>query len=190
MRKILLAAAVFSGFTSAATANDFGPMMRAYFDSSVIGWTADPVLVSAIKAQNSKTGALSQGDIDALDLTWRAQVGQPSTPIIDPILNSPAAEFLRQQVAASGGAISEVFAMDARGLNVAASTPTSDYWQGDEAKFTDTYSQGPGAIHVGDVEFDESSQSYQGQVSIVVVDPDTGNPIGAITVGLNAEALM
>jgi hypothetical protein len=80
--------------------------------------------------------------------------------------------------------------MDARGLNVAASTPTSDYWQGDEAKFTDTYSQGPGAIHVGDVEFDESTQSYQGQVSIVVVDPDTGNPIGAITVGLNAEALM
>lgn len=80
--------------------------------------------------------------------------------------------------------------MDAHGLNVAASGTTSDYWQGDEAKFTETYSRGAGAIHVGDVEFDESASGYLGQVSAPIVDPATNTVIGAITVGLNAEMLF
>ena len=80
--------------------------------------------------------------------------------------------------------------MDALGLNVAASDTTSDYWQGDEAKFTETYGVGPDATHLGDIELDESSQSYQGQISMTIVDPATGSAIGAITVGVNADALL
>ena len=79
--------------------------------------------------------------------------------------------------------------MDQRGLNVAASHATSDYWQGDEAKFTQSFGLGAGAIHCGDIEFDESSQTYQGQVSVSIVDPETQAVIGAITFGLNADAL-
>ena len=80
--------------------------------------------------------------------------------------------------------------MDAHGLNVAATAPTSDMWQGDEAKFTETYPKGPDATHFSEVEFDESSQIFQGQISIPMVDPDTGEVVGAMTVGVNAEALM
>ena len=80
--------------------------------------------------------------------------------------------------------------MDAQGLNVAASGLTSDYWQGDEAKFTETYGKGAGAVHFGEVEFDESSQTYQAQISVTVTDPATGQPIGAITVGVDAAHLM
>ena len=69
----------------------------------------------------------------------------------------------------TGGAITEVFVMDAQGLNVAASGPTSDYWQGDEAKFQETYLKGAEAIHVSEVEFDESSQTYSVQVSVTSV---------------------
>ncbi len=39
--------------------------------------------------------------------------------------------------------MTEVFVMDARGLNVAASDVTSDYWQGDEEKFSETFPKGP-----------------------------------------------
>ena len=86
--------------------------------------------------------------------------------------------------------ITEVIVMDAKGLNVAASGATSDYWQGDEAKYQETYPKGPGAVHFGEVEFDESSQTYQAQISITVTDPDTGRPIGAMTVGVDAEVLL
>ena len=41
-----------------------------------------------------------------------------------------------------------------------------------------------------EVEFDESTQTFQGQVSVTIVDPASGEAIGAMTLGLNAEALM
>ena len=100
------------------------------------------------------------------------------------------ADALRAHMADANGAILEILVMDARGLNVAASGVTSDYWQGDEAKFTQTYPLGPDAMHHGEVAFDESSQAYQAQVSFTISDPKTGRPIGAMTVGLNAELLM
>ena len=75
----------------------------------------------------------------------------------------------------------------ARGLNVAASAVTSDYWQGDEAKWQETFLAGPGASHVSEIEEDESTQTFQVQVSLPVVDG--GSPIGAITLGVDIERL-
>ncbi|MEM8630264.1 MAG: hypothetical protein AAGF74_03430 [Pseudomonadota bacterium] len=181
----LVACAAFS-----AAADEFSPALQAYFEAEVMQWANDPVIAAAIAAQNARTASLSQSDIDEMDARWRAEVGTGNTPTITPVISGEAADYLRARVASSGGVITEVFAMDARGLNVAASAVTSDYWQGDEAKFSATFPNGPGAMHIGDVEFDESSQSYQGQVSVVITDPASGKAIGAMTVGLNAEALM
>ena len=105
-------------------------------------------------------------------------------------MNNAASEHLRTHVAEAGGRITEVFVMDARGLNVASSAITSDYWQGDEAKWIDTYMKGADAIHVSEVEFDESAQTYQMQVSMSVTDPASGAVIGAVTFGLDAQAFF
>lgn len=189
MKKTLLAAAL-AGLAMQAAANEFEPQIRAYLDSDIAAWVADPTIIAAVQAQNARHRGLSQSDIDALDQAWRAEVGMPLTPTIDPVLENDAARFLRDRVHASGGTITEIFAMDSHGLNVAASDVTSDYWQGDEDKFSQTFHVGPGAVHIGDVEFDESAQSYQAQVSVTLVDPATGAPVGAVTIGLNAEALF
>ena len=191
MLKRPLTAAALLGLTAFPTfADEFSPVMRDYFEQNVAGWITDAALIDAIRAQNAKTASYGQSDIDTLDQTWRAQVGTTDAALVEATLSHPASGFLRDRVAASGGVITEAFAMDALGLNVAASAATSDYWQGDESKFQETYGKGVGAIHVADVEFDESSQTYSGQVSAVIVDPETNQPIGAITIGLNAEALM
>jgi hypothetical protein len=106
------------------------------------------------------------------------------------VLDHAASAVLRDWVAASDGAITEVFVMDAMGLNVAASAVTSDYWQGDEEKHSETYAKGPDAVHISEIEFDESTQSYQAQVSVPIVDPASGQVVGAMTVGLNADRLF
>ncbi len=80
--------------------------------------------------------------------------------------------------------------MDARGLNVAASDVTSDCRQGDEAKHAETFVLGPGSVHMSEIELDESTQRYQGQISFTMVDPSSGQAVGAITVGVDADALM
>ena len=79
--------------------------------------------------------------------------------------------------------------MDAKGLNVGTSDVTSDYMQGDEGKWQKTYLVGPDATFIDEVEFDESSKTFQSQVSTTVVDPATGKAIGAVTIGMNVEKL-
>lgn len=164
--------------------------MQEYLDGSIRTWAADPVLVQALQAANAANAGLDQAAIDALDAAWRAEVGQQQTPTITPVLQNAAADFLRASMESSGGKITEIFVMDAKGLNVAATGPTSDMWQGDEDKFAKTYPVGPDAVFIDDVELDESTQTYQGQISISIVDPATSTVIGAMTVGVNAEALM
>lgn len=188
--KHLLLAAGFILSTISASANEYKPAMQAYLESNVNAWAHSTVLLEAIRAQNTRTSGYDQAEIDRLDLVWRAEVGDSSSKMISGVLESKAASFLTVQMGNSDGVISEIFIMDARGLNVAASDVTSDYWQGDEAKFQKTFGAGPNSVHFGDVEFDESSQTYQGQLSIVIVDPDSNAPIGAVTIGLNAEALL
>lgn len=186
----LAAMASLSFTTMPAAADEFSQALSDYFDSQVAHWANDPALIKAIAAQNRARAGLTQAEIDTMDTEWRSQVGDANSPVINPVLNNAASDFLRARVAESGGIITEAFTMDAHGLNVATTTVTSDMWQGDEEKFTRTYAMGPGATYTGDVEFDESTQTYQGHISVTLVDPVTGAAVGALTVGVDAEALM
>lgn len=78
-----------------------------------------------------------------------------------------------------------MFVMDNLGANVCMSDKTSDHWQGDEPKFTESYKGGQGAVHIGDVIFDDSTQAYLVQVSVPVTDG--GTVIGAITIGVDVD---
>jgi len=189
MTRIFLLAAAFASAAPTVFAAEPNAAMQAYVDSHILTWAHNAAIVDAINAQNAQTAGYDAARIDALDQTWRAEVGTGSA-LVDGVLHNAAADFLRGQIDASSGMITEVFIMDGLGLNVAASAATSDYWQGDEAKFQETYPNGPGAVHFGEIEFDESSQTYQAQISITITDPATGAPIGAMTVGIDAETLM
>lgn len=188
IRPMFLASVLF--LAPMAQAADVPPAMTQYIQNDLKTWVNDPAIVAAIKEQNAKTAALSQDDILAKDNAWRAEVGTATTPMIDAVLGAPLSAFLTEHREKSGGRILEVFVMDSQGLNVAASNITSDYWQGDEAKFTETYAKGAGSVFVDDVELDESTQSYQGQVSFAVTDPESGEVVGAITIGLSANAFF
>ncbi len=190
MKRMVASCAVTFALVAPAMADEFSPAIESYYRTEIARWSDAQILIDAINAQNTRTSAYDQAQIDSLDQAWRAEVGQTVTPSIEPVLDNAASAFLRDQVLSSEGRITEVFIMDARGLNVAASEVTSDYWQGDEEKFSETYMVGPNAMHLSDVELDESTQRYQGQVSVTLTDPATGQPIGAITIGIDAEALM
>jgi hypothetical protein len=146
-------------------------------------------IVDAVKAQNDMTAGYDQAKIDELDTQWRAEVGAGSKPLIDATLGTDASAYLAQVQAESGGLFTEIFVMDAKGLNVAQSTVTSDYWQGDEDKFSMSFGAGADAIHLGEIEQDESTQAFQSQVSITIVDPQTGAPIGAVTAGVDLSMI-
>lgn len=179
--------AFVSGMT-VANANEFEGQLRNYADD-VKAWLSDPLVIDAVKAQNAENAGLSQDDIDKLDKEWRAETSATDKPLIDKVLARPLSKFLREKADETEGLITEIFVMDNKGLNVGQSDVTSDYWQGDEAKWQKTFPVGPDAIHMSDVELDESTQTYQSQLSLPVIDSDGITVIGAVTVGINVELL-
>ncbi|MBU0993744.1 MAG: PDC sensor domain-containing protein [Proteobacteria bacterium] len=141
---------------------------------------SDPVIVEAVKAENAKGKTLAA--VKAMDDKWRATPGIADN--MKAIMESPCGKRLRE-IQASASYYAEIFVMDDKGANVAMTDKTSDYWQGDEAKFKNAYSDGKGAVFVDDVEFDDSSQAYLVQVSVPVKDGET--VIGAITFGIDVD---
>lgn len=164
--------------------------LRAYAEEQLAKWLENPELIAAIRAQNIAHANLTQSQIDQLDLDWRAQRKVASKPLIDQLLSRPSSAWLRDMQSQTANFVTEVFAMDNRGLNVAQSVETSDLWQGDEDKWQLTYGNGSGEIHISEVEFDESTGTYQSQVSMPIMDPASGDMIGAITFGINVQSLL
>jgi len=148
-----------------------------------------PSVIAAVKAQNIKHAALTQADIDRLDRQWRQEVSASSRPLIDSVMATPVSAEMKAIQANSKGLITEVFVMDAKGLNVGQSEVTSDYWQGDEAKFKRSFDVGPTAFFVDKIEQDESTQEFQSQLSFTLVDPASNTAIGAVTIGISIERL-
>ncbi len=190
MRHIGFAFASFLLLANPAAAEEshVGPV-KDYLAKNVASWLQDPGIIEAVKAQNAENAQLDQAGIDALDQKWRAETEASDHPMIDATLSKPLSQLLKQKQEESGGVITEMFVMDAKGLNVGQSDMTSDYWQGDEPKFQKSFGAGADAVFVDEVEKDESTQTLQSQASMTIKDPATGEPIGAITIGVNIDKL-
>jgi hypothetical protein len=140
----------------------------------------DPVIVKAVKDENAKRKSLTQ--IQDVDKKWKATAG--IADYMQAIMDSECGKHLRS-VQNDFPYYAEIFVMDNQGANVAMTDKTSDYWQGDEAKFKKSFNGGSGAVFVDEVEFDDSTQAYLVQVSVPVKDGET--VIGAITFGVDVD---
>ncbi|GAA4180546.1 hypothetical protein [Shinella granuli] len=158
-----------------------------FIDANVRPWLDEPAILNAVIAQNAAHAELGQAEIDDLDARWRSELSSADRPMIEAQLSNPLSLYLKGRQQAAEGLITEIFVMDNRGLNVGQSDVTSDYWQGDEAKWQKSF--GTGALHIEEAERDESTQLMQSQASLPLRDPATGTVIGAITVGVNLDAL-
>ncbi|CAB1063173.1 FIG01058713: hypothetical protein [Olavius sp. associated proteobacterium Delta 1] len=140
----------------------------------------DPVVINAVKAENAKGKTLDQ--IKDKDKKWKATAG--IADYMKALMDSECGKHIAK-LQNSANYYAEIFIMDNQGANVAMTDKTSDYWQGDEAKFKKSFNGGSGAVFVDEVEFDDSTQAYLVQVSVPVKDGET--VIGAITFGIDVE---
>lgn len=182
-------ACTFLATSALSVESHIGPM-NDFAQSTARTWIADPALIKAIKAQNAKHAGLDQAGIDDLDKQWRAETAASDRPLIDSVLSTELSKLLRDFKNDTQGMVTELFVMDNKGLNVGQSDVTSDYWQGDEDKWQKTYLAGPDGVFIDEVEMDESTQTFQSQLSLSIVDPETGEVIGALTVGVNVDMLL
>ncbi|HYV44756.1 MAG TPA: PDC sensor domain-containing protein [Myxococcaceae bacterium] len=143
---------------------------------------AAQAVVSAVVAQDQRKQSMAT--IQKIDKEWIASRGV--TDFIRKHIENPCAHALRE-IAARNPAVVEAFAMDDQGALVCTIAKTTDYWQGDEAKWQRSFAGGRGAEFVDGVQYDESSQAYCVQISVPV--RQGGQVVGALTVGFDLDRM-
>ncbi|MEA3411795.1 MAG: PDC sensor domain-containing protein [Pseudomonadota bacterium] len=177
-----IAALIFSLAAIAEAANTAPKGVSDLADRTLTKYGVDPVIVEAVRSRNQAGKTL--GEIKATDERWRAE--PKVSDFMRSLMESECGTHL-QVLQKTHPYLAEIFVMDNLGANVCMTNRTSDYWQGDEAKFIESYKGGSGAIHIGDVEFDDSAQASLVQVSVPVRDGDT--VIGAMTFGIRIDRM-
>lgn len=140
-----------------------------------------PSLVRAVENQNNQS--ISLADIKANDESWK-KADEASNALIRRVTQNDVAKYFQRRVE-NNPAIDEVFLTDNQGANVAAYPPTSDYWQGDEDKWTRSYNNGDGVVYIGPLEFDESTKKTQVQISAPVISQN--ETIGVLVLGVSVD---
>jgi hypothetical protein len=151
-----------------------------FADSAAATIVADPELLSAVRSQNARLSAQSQAEIDAIDRLWIEERRNPDGPLTSAMLREPASARLSALLAKSHGALTHAILMDEKGRNVAIAAPTTDFWQGDEAKFLDTAARASTEIDRGLVERRHDGRGAACWLSRTIFDG--GKAIGALAV--------
>lgn len=177
---VAIAAIAIGGFSIAFAGEPAPAKVKVLAESKLKAFGSDTVIVAAVKGANAEHRTIDQ--IKARDAEWQKTAGV--VDYMQALMDNTCGKHLHK-LQADLPYLAEVFVMDNQGANVAMSDKTSDYWQGDEPKWQESYKGGAGAVHISDVKFDDSAQTYTVQISVPVVDG--GKAIGAITFGVDVD---
>ena len=161
--------------------NRISPRMQSVVSTHTLrvkAWAASPLLIEAVMEHNRKNMSLEE--IKRIDSDWLAG---KSDDLATALANNPVGRFLNEKINNNRFLYAEAFLCDNQGAVVGEYPKTSDYWQGDEDKFIQSYNNGKGRDYIGPLKFDESTQTFSVQVSVPVLNG--GKTIGVLVVGLN-----
>jgi len=127
-----------------------------------------------------------------IDRQWRALAPERATPLAQRILELPASKALREWKTEHQGLVTEVLVINRSGTMAAMSRMSSDFWQGDEPKFTqvmeDPYAQGN--LYISPIRYDASTSRFQIMVSSTITPAHGGKKLGVVVLGLDVEEAL
>jgi len=153
------------------------------FTKTLLPHCTNPVFVAAVGKQNAK--GLSLDQIKQIDKEWVE--AEDELPIHSELIKNACADEIRK-IIKKNPIIREAFVTDNQGANVGQNDLTSDYWQGDEAKWQDAYNDGKGGVHYGKNKFDKSTNTVLQHIGLPIINPD-GEVIGAVCYGVAIDEL-
>ncbi|NIR32769.1 MAG: hypothetical protein GWN84_26420 [Gammaproteobacteria bacterium] len=142
----------------------------------------NPALLRDARRQN--TTKLDLNEIKKRDEEWK---NSDDLTHFKRSLQDNVSGRLLKRIVSSNPDFNEAFLTDDQGANVAAYPATSDYWQGDEEKWSESFNGGEGRLFLGPLERDASTDTYAVQISAPIFDgPET---IGVLVVGVTLDYL-
>lgn len=157
-------------------------LIRRFLNAS-LQFGQDSRLHSALTTANQQHW--SERQILLHDQQWIQELRLQISGLAAAMQQSELSMYLQQWQLQFDGAIAEIMLTDQQGRNVAISEITSDFWQGDEAKFQQIY-QSSQRYFFDEVSFDASTQRFLVHLSIPIKDSQ-GQHTGALILGIDVE---
>lgn len=132
-------------------------------------------------------------DVLTFDTKWQALAPGKAPELANAILELPGSRALHAWTLTHKDSVTEALLTNNIGTLTAMSRLTSDYWQGDEPKFSKVVENlkdgltGLDAMYVSDIRYDASTSRFQVTVSAPVGPVSEGIPKGIIALGLDIE---
>lgn len=143
--------------------NPLSKKLIEFTEKKLVKIAAHPTIVQTVVDRNLQ--AISLQNTKEIDQIWISTPGI-NRFMMDLLRNDCAFELLDFENRYPF--IVESFVMDNQGALVCMTQKTTDYWQGDEAKFKQSYQKGIGAIYYGELEHDSSVGEIVKQISISI----------------------
>lgn len=153
-------------------------------------WKHLPKLESLLKKRNVQSHRFSRKEIAERDKKWMQAFMENEFSYSIDLVDQEMSARLREIKKQSQDVITEIIVTDALGLNVAISDMTSDYWQGDEEKFTEVFSKPANSLHFGEISYDESTKRFQLHLSVPLYTDKTFEPLGVMVFGVDVEKVL
>lgn len=156
------------------------PALVRYARQNLTQLGRSPVIVNEISRQNSRN--LSLDEVKRDDDRWRSTRG--IAEFMRPLMDSQCAGYLRA-IQKSKKYFMEITAVDSRGVSVAMSEKTREYWHRDKEFYKQVMNGTGSSLYISDVEFNTSLQIYMVHVGVPVYEGD--RVIGVLTIGIDVD---
>jgi hypothetical protein len=154
-------------------------------------FASSPELLGHVFNQLDGTEIQSADQKRLTDQEWitLAREGAASA-IATEILGNDLSKYLRTFQASIGEQVAEAFVFDTHGQIIGMSRLTSDFDQSDEAQFQMIDILNREKALITDIWYDASTRAFLSQITVPIIDPDSGQTLAALTVGLNVSAAL
>ena len=157
--------------------------VKQFVTARLIPLCTNGVLVRQARAQNEYRTSLEA--VKRIDKDWITAEEELSIQQ-EKLSNQCAVELKR--ILQERPAIVEAFAMDDQGAIVGATRLTSDYWQGDEAKWQNAFNRARGGIDIGTVRFEKATGRKRQCVSLALFTK-RGRVVGTVSYDIAVDKL-
>ncbi|MCG8611774.1 MAG: hypothetical protein MI864_14700 [Pseudomonadales bacterium] len=141
----------------------------------------NPLVVQSVNRQNQSNADLNKYDLFAMDAHWRDETSRLGKALRGTLQRKAVNQYLEQLVGQSEGSIKMITLMDQKGVSVAQSDLSEDFWQGDESRFIQAFFNGPDTLVIESNQM-SGAQSQPKSISVTITDPDSSEAIGVVTI--------
>lgn len=151
---------------------------------------SDPVVTDVVAAANRTYEGMAEEAIarriEETEALWPTPKSEAS---VKRIVSSPVSANLRHYLGLDPRFL-RITVTDARGATVAATHKTLDYFQGDEPYWQEIYSEGRGAVHITDIEYDAVTKANYVGIGVPVLEPGTNRFMGTLDALVEVSSLF